>query len=75
MCQIYGVIDKRLAQESYLAGEYSIADIAMYPWVSLHEDDGYDLADFPNLTRWYDTVSRRPAVKRGSAARGNGLAG
>jgi GSH-dependent disulfide-bond oxidoreductase len=73
MRQIYGVIDKRLAQESYLAGEYSIADIAMYPWVRLHEEDGQALTDFPSLARWYDTVSKRPAVKRGSIVSGNGL--
>jgi GSH-dependent disulfide-bond oxidoreductase len=74
MLLFFSLIDKQLAQEPYLAGEYSIADIALYPWVRLHEENGRPLADFPNLMRWYDTVSKRPAVKRGSTVSGNCLA-
>jgi len=64
--RLYGVMDKRLEQEPYLAaGEYTIADIATYPWVSRYEWHQVDLNDFPNVKRWYDTISARPAVKRG----------
>jgi GST-like protein len=64
--RLYGVLDKRLSAEKFLAaGEYSIADIATYPWVSRHEWHQVDLNDFPNVKRWFDTISARPAVKRG----------
>jgi GST-like protein len=64
--RLYGVMDKRLATEKYLAaGEYTIADIATYPWVARHEWHQVDLNDFPNVKRWFDTISARPAVKRG----------
>ena len=63
--RLYGVLDKRLAQAEYLAGEYSIADIACYPWVARHEWHQVDLADFANVRRWYDTIGARPAVQRG----------
>ncbi|MDB5807831.1 MAG: thiol:disulfide oxidoreductase [Betaproteobacteria bacterium] len=64
--RLYGVLDKRLEKEEYLAaGEYSIADMATYPWISRHEWHKVDLNDFPNVKRWYDFISARPAVKRG----------
>jgi GST-like protein len=54
-----------LGQRPYLAGEYSIADIATYPWVWRHEIHQVNLEEYPNVKRWYDTISQRPAVKRG----------
>jgi GST-like protein len=65
--RLYGVLDKRLAQAAYLADEYSIADIATFPWIARHEWHKVDLAEFPNVKRWYDTINRRPAVVRGMA--------
>ena len=65
--RLYGVLDRRLAEAAYLAGEYSIADIATYPWIARHEWHKVDLAEFPNVKRWYDTIGRRPAVVRGMA--------
>ena len=65
--RLYGVLDKRLGGAEYLAGEYSIADIATYPWVARYEWHKTDLADFPNVKRWFDAISARPAVKRGMA--------
>lgn len=64
--RLYRVLDKRLAASEFLAeGEYSIADIASYPWVSRHEWQGVSLADYPNVRRWVETVGQRPAVQRG----------
>ena len=65
--RLYGVLDKRLSQAAYLADEYSIADIATFPWIARHEWHKVDLAEFPNVKRWYDTINRRPAVVRGMA--------
>jgi GST-like protein len=65
--RLYGVLDRRLADAAYMAGEYSIADIATYPWIARHEWHKVDLAEFPNVKRWYDTIGRRPAVVRGMA--------
>jgi GST-like protein len=65
--RLYGVLDRRLAEAAYMAGEYSIADIATYPWIARHEWHKVDLAEFPNVKRWYDTIGRRPAVARGMA--------
>jgi len=65
--RLYGVLDKRLGGAEYLAREYSIADIATYPWVARYEWHKTDLADFPNVKRWFDAISARPAVKRGMA--------
>jgi GST-like protein len=65
--RLYGVLDKRLGEAEYLAGEYSIADIATYPWVARHEWHKTDLATFPNVKRWFDALSARPAVQRGMA--------
>ena len=65
--RLYGVLDKRLSEGAYMAGDYSIADIATFPWAARHEWQGIDLADFPHLKRWYDAVAARPAVARGMA--------
>ncbi len=65
--RLYGVLDRRLAETAYMAGEYSIADIATYPWIARHEWHKVELAEFPNVKRWYDTIGRRPAVVRGMA--------
>jgi len=65
--RLYGVIDKRLGQAPYLAGDYSIADIATFPWLRGYEGQGQKLEDFPNLKRWFDEISQRPAVIRGLA--------
>ena len=65
--RLYGVLDKRLGEAEYLANEYSIADIATYPWVARYEWHVTNLADFPNVKRWFDTISARPAVQRGMA--------
>jgi GSH-dependent disulfide-bond oxidoreductase len=63
--RIYGVLDKRLGEADYLAGDYSIADIATWPWISRYEWQGIDWAPYPNLKRWYLTIAQRPAVQRG----------
>jgi GST-like protein len=65
--RLYGVMNKRLADRSYLAGEYSIADIASHPWVVGFKGIGQDLGEFPNLRRWYEEIDARPAVVRGRA--------
>jgi len=67
VARLYGVMDRQLGREEYLGGEYSIADIAAWPWVFRHEWQEQDLDDFPNLKRWFDTVGGRPAVIRGAA--------
>ena len=63
--RLYGVLDARLKDREYLAGEYSIADIATYPWVARYEWHKTRLDDFPNVKRWFDAISGRPAVERG----------
>jgi GST-like protein len=63
--RLYGVLDTRLNEAPFLAEEYSIADIATYPWVLRHEWQKVDLAEYPNVKRWFDTISARPAVQRG----------
>ena len=62
--RLYQVIDNRLADHEYLAGAYSIADIAVWPWL-LGERQGQDFADYPHLSRWRDAIKARPAVIRG----------
>ncbi|WP_395688303.1 glutathione S-transferase N-terminal domain-containing protein [Aestuariivirga sp.] len=62
--RLYGVMDRRLADRPYLAGDYSIADMASYPWVVPHERYGQKLEEFPNLGRWFETMKARPAVGR-----------
>jgi len=63
--RLYGVLDKELGQRPYLAGEYSIADIATYPWVWRHKVHQVKLEEFPNVKRWFDAIAERPGVKRG----------
>lgn len=66
--RLYGVMDKQLAEHDYLAGsEYSIADMACYPWVHSHERQSQDLNDFPHLKRWFEAISARPATQRAYA--------
>ena len=63
--RLYNVLDKELGQREFLAGEYSIADIATYPWVWRHEVHQVKLEEFPNVKRWFDAIAARPAVQRG----------
>jgi GSH-dependent disulfide-bond oxidoreductase len=63
--RLYGVMNKRLAKNDYLAGEYSIADMASYPWVRPYKNQGQDLAEFPNLEAWFKRIQARPAVAIG----------
>ncbi len=63
--RIYNVIDTRLADHEYLAGDYSIADMAVFPWVRIHERQGIDLDEIPNFGRWLEAIKARPAVERG----------
>lgn len=65
--RLYGVLDRRLADRDHLAGAYSIADMAVWPWI-LPETQGQDLNEFPNLKAWMARVGERPAVKAGRAA-------
>lgn len=62
--RLYAVMDKRLADREFLAGQYSIADMACYPWVVPHERQQMNLDDFPNLKRWFETIKARPATQR-----------
>ena len=62
--RIYHVLDKRLSEHDYLVDDYSIADMAVFPWIRLHERQGQELAAFPNLNRWFQAISERPAVER-----------
>jgi GST-like protein len=65
--RLYGVLNKRLADREFLAGEYSIADMASYPWIVPHERQQQNLDDFPHLKRWFNTIAVRPAVVRAYA--------
>ena len=65
--RLYRVMDTRLADRPYLAGDYSIADIASYPWVAPHEKQRMNLDDYPHLKRWFATIAQRPAVERAYA--------
>ena len=60
--RLYGVLDRRLATRDFLAGDYSIADMATYPWTVSHERQGQNLDDFPNLKRWFHAIKDRPAT-------------
>jgi GSH-dependent disulfide-bond oxidoreductase len=62
--RLYGVLDERLAGREFIAGDYSIADMASYPWIVPHERHGQNLDDFPNLKRWFMAIGQRPAVRR-----------
>ncbi len=65
--RLYEVLDRRLAESEYLAGDYSIADMATWPWVSLAAWAGVEREDLENLSRWFEAVGARPAVQRGRA--------
>ena len=69
--RLYGVLDRRLAGRDFIAGDYSIADMAAYPWTVSHERQGQNLDDFPNLKRWFEAIRARPATveayKKGEA--------
>lgn len=63
--RLYGVLDRQLADREYIVGDYSIADIATWPWISRFEWQTVDLEEFPNVCRWYTSIASRPAVQRG----------
>jgi GST-like protein len=64
--RLYGVLDRQLAKNHYVAGDkYTIADIAIFPWLRSWKNQGIDWAEFPNTKRWFDEIAERPAVKRG----------
>ena len=62
--RLYGVLDRQLSDRSFIAGDYSIADMASYPWIVPYERQGQKLEDFPNLKRWFEAIRARPAVVR-----------
>jgi GST-like protein len=62
--RLYGVLNKKLAGRDFIAGDYSIADMASYPWVVPYERQGQKIEDFPNLKRWFETIKARPATVR-----------
>jgi GST-like protein len=64
--RLYGVMNKRLASSRFMAGEqYTIADIAIFPWLRSWQNQGIDWADYPHLKKWFDSIAQRPAVQRG----------
>lgn len=63
--RLYAVLDRQLAGHGFMCGDYSIADIATFPWIARHEWHGVSLADFPNVRRWYLSIAARPAVQKG----------
>jgi len=63
--RLYAVMDKQLAKAPYFAGEYSIADIAIFPWTRSYANQGVNLDEYPNVKRWFDAINARPAVQRG----------
>ena len=65
--RLYGVLDKALASSEYVAGDYSIADIACFPWIMTHKAQGLTLDDYPNIKRWFAIVRARPQVQAGLA--------
>jgi len=65
--RVYRLLDRRLKERRFLAGEYSIADIAAHPWIGVSDWTTLDLSDYPNLERWFERVGSRPAVARGMA--------
>ena len=62
--RLYGVLNRRLAEHEYMAGDYSIADMASYPWVRPYKNQGQNLAEFPNLEKWFQRLHDRPAVAK-----------
>ena len=69
--RLYDVLDARLATHEHLAGNYSIADIATWPWVARHDWYGVSLSDYPNVVAWFDRIGARPAVQRGALVPGD----
>jgi GST-like protein len=65
--RLYGVLNKRLANREFIAGEYSIADMASYPWIVPYKNQSQNIDDFPHLKRWLDTIKARPATERAYA--------
>ena len=65
--RLYAVLDKHLAGREFIAGDYSIADMACYPWIVPHQKQGQDLDDFPQLRRWFAAIGERPATQRAYA--------
>lgn len=65
--RLYSVLDSQLASNEFICGDYSIADVATYPWVASYEFQGLTLDNHPNLKRWFETLQQRPAVQRGMA--------
>jgi len=65
--RLYSVLDRRLSEVEYVAGDYSIADMAIYPWTMRYDWQGIDLLEFPNVKRWWDAIGARPAVVKGMA--------
>jgi GSH-dependent disulfide-bond oxidoreductase len=65
--RLYAVLDKRLADREFIAGAYSIADMASYPWIVPYERQSQKLEDFPHLKRWFETIKARPATERAYA--------
>jgi GST-like protein len=63
--RLYGVLDKRLADREFVADDYSIADIAIWPWISRYEWQTIDMNEFANVRRWYTAIAKRPAVVKG----------
>ncbi len=63
--RLYGVLDRLVADKPFMCGEYSIADIATFPWIARHEWQRMNLGDFPNVLRWYREIAARPAVQKG----------
>jgi GST-like protein len=63
--RLFGVVDRRLSEAEFIAGDYSIADIASFPWLRIHQRFGLDVTDYPNVERWLEVISARPAVQRG----------
>jgi len=73
--RLYEILDAQLASHDYLAGDYSVADVATYPWVQMHDWVDVTTADLPNLQRWLGAVGERPAVVRGMAVPGRAAEG
>lgn len=65
--RLYGVLDRRLADHEFIVDDYSIADVACYPWIAIHGELGQTLDDFPNLRRWHQAIAARPATARAYA--------
>lgn len=65
--RLYGVLDEQLTDREFIAGEYSIADMAAYPWIVPHERQQQDLNDFPHVKRWFEAIKARPAVQKAYA--------